>query len=176
MNRFFKETFLFIFLCLGFVIANAQTQNPFNRFVAFDAPGRARIYYTIGDDIYLKLDDDKRFTPYTITSISDSGFVVEGREFIDPSRAKALKVYPQKKLRGLKRLLIYGGAALPILMLVNYAITPDQSRIFIPSVAGVSGGMIVTWLILKSFDWSGVRYKVSPDRPLKILILDMKAP
>lgn len=171
-----KTIAFFIFSLISLLGTYAQTQNPFNRYVAFDAPGRSRIYYGVGDDIYLKLDDDKQFTPYTITAISDSGFVIEGREFIDPSRATAIKVYPKRKLRGLKRLLIYGGAALPALMLINYAINPSESKIFIPTVAGVSGGMIVSWLILKSFDWAGVRYKIKPDRPLKMLILDMKAP
>jgi len=156
----------------------AQTQNPFasNRYVAFDPPGRSRVYYGIGDEIFMKLDDEKKFTAWTITSVTDSGFVVENHHFVDPARVSALKVYPKRKLRGLKRVLIYGGAALPALMLINYAISPDQSRVFVPAVAGISGGMIVTWLILKSFDWAGTRYKVSEDRPLKMLILDMKAP
>lgn len=172
-----KLFYLFFFFLSACVSVSAQTQNPFtNRFVAFDPPGRQRVYYGIGDEIYLKIDDDKTFTPWTITSVTDSGFVVEGKHFVDPATVTGIKVYPKRKLRALKRILIYGGAALPTLMLLNYAINPSQSRIFVPTVAGISGGMIVAWLILKSFDWAGVRYKVKPERPLKMLILDMKAP
>jgi hypothetical protein len=173
MKRFLAVA---IFILTAF-LGNAQTQNPFgNKYVAFDPPGRGRIYYGIGDEIFLKMDGDKNFTPWTVTAVSDSGFVVEGSHFVDPEKVSAIKVYPKRKLRGLKRILIYGGVALPALMLLNYAIKPSESRLLVPTVAGISGGMIVTWLILKSFDWAGVRYKVSPDRPLKMLILDMKAP
>lgn len=174
-----RQLFLFfIFSVAASIGLSAQTQNPYanKRYVAFDPPGRSRIYYGIGDEIFMKVDDDQRFSPWTITSITDSGFVVEGKRFIEPSHVSAIKVYPKRKLRGLKRLLIYGGAALPTLMLLNYAISPSQSRIFVPAVAGVSGGMIISWLILKSFDWAGVRYKIKPERPLKMLILDMSAP
>lgn len=143
------------------------------KFVAFDPPGRNRVYYGIGDEIYLKLDDDKEFTPWVVTNVTDSGFVVEGRHFVDPDRVSAIKVYPKRKLRGLKRVLIYGGVALPLLMITNFFINPSESQIFIPTVAGVSGGMIFTWLILKSFDWAGMRYKVNKNRPLKMLILEM---
>jgi hypothetical protein len=172
-----KRLFTAILFFLSLLASEAQTQNPFgNRYVAFDPPGRSRVYYGVGDEIFIKLDDDKKFVPWVITSVTDSGFVVEGNHFVDPARVSALKVYPKRKLRGLKRVLIYGGAALPALMLINYAISPSQSRIFVPAVAGISGGMLVSWLILKSFDWAGVRYKIKPDRPLKMLILDMKAP
>ena len=173
MKQFFTAILL---LFIATVWAEAQTQNPYNRYVAFDPPGRSRLYYGVGDEIYMKLDDDKTFTPWVITSVTDSGFVVEGRHFVDPARVSAIKVYPKRKLRGLKRLLIYGGAGLPILMVVNAFISHSQQTAFIPAVAGVSGGMILTWLILKSFDWAGIRYRVSPERPLKMLILDMKAP
>lgn len=172
-----KRLFSVILFFVSVFVAEAQTQNPFgNRYVAFDPPGRSRVYYGVGDEIFIKLDEEKTFTPWIITSVTDSGFVVEGNHFVDPTRVSALKVYPKRKLRGLKRLLIYGGASLPALMLLNYAISPNQSRIFVPAVAGISGGMLVSWLILKSFDWAGVRYKVKPERPLKMLILDMKAP
>ena len=173
MKRFFTAILL---LLVATAWAQAQTQNPFNRYVAFDPPGRSRLYYGIGDEIYLKIDDDKTFTPWVITSVTDSGFVVEGRHFVDPARVSAIKVYPKHKLKGLKRLLLYGGVALPVLMVANAFIDGNQQRVFIPTVAGISGGMLLTWLVLKSFDWAGVRYKVSPNRPLKMLILDMKAP
>ena len=173
MERLFTAILFFV----SVFVAEAQTQNPFgNRYVAFDPPGRSRVYYGVGDEIFIKLDEEKTFTPWVITSVTDCGFVVEGNHFVDPARVSALKVYPKRKLRGLKRILIYGGAALPALMLLNYAISPNQSRIFVPAVAGISGGMLVSWLILKLFDWAGVRYKVKPERPLKMLILDMKAP
>ena len=76
MKRFFTAILL---LLVASVWAQAQTQNPFNRYVAFDPPGRSRLYFGIGDEIYLKIDDDKTFTPWVITSVTDSGFVVEGR-------------------------------------------------------------------------------------------------
>ena len=169
-----KRLFTVTLLLLAAVWAHAQ--RPVNRFVAFDPPGRARIYYGIGDDIYMKLDDEKEFTPWTITDVRDSGFVVQGQHFVDPARVKAIKVYPKRAMQGLKRLLLYGGVALPVLMVANFFIAKDQQAVFIPSVAGISGGMLITWLILKSFDWAGVRYKVTPQRPLKMLILDMQAP
>jgi len=174
MKQFFSAILL---LLVSHFWADAQgPNNPFNRYVAFDPPGRSRIYYGIGDEIFLKIDDEKTFTPWVITSVTDSGFTVEGKHFVDPARVSAIKVYPKRKMRGLKRVLLYGGVALPVLMVANFFINPSQSKIFIPSVAGISGGMLITWLILKSFDWAGVRYKVSPDRPLKMIILDMKAP
>lgn len=168
-------TILFLLLAACGLSAQAQPL-PNNRYVAFDPPGRSRLYFGIGDDIYLKLEGDKNFTPWVITSVYDSGFVVEGRHFVDPARVKAIKVYPKRKIRAIKRLLLYGGATLPALMLVNFIISKDQQLVFVPAVAGVSGGMLLTWLILKSFDWAGMRYKVTEDRPLKMLILDMKAP
>ncbi|MCG9910823.1 MAG: hypothetical protein MH137_05920 [Flavobacteriales bacterium] len=168
--------FIFLSLLLSGCMELIHAQNPFNRYVAFDPPARKRVYYGIGDEILIKLDDDKHFTPWVITAVTDSGFVVEGKHFVHPERVSAIKMYPKRRLVGLKRILIYGGAALPVLMLTNYALNPSQSQIFIPTVAGVSGGMIFTWLILKSFDWGGMRYKVNQNRPLKMLILDMKAP
>lgn len=171
MKHIFTISLLLLITVLG-----TNAQRPTNSFVAFDPPGRSRLYYGIGDEIFLKLDDEKEFTPWTITSVTDSGFVVEGRHFVDPTRVKAIKVYPKRPMRGLKRLLLFGGVGLPVLMVANFFISKDQQFVFIPTVAGISGGMLVTWLILKSFDWTGVRYKVSPERPLKMLILDMKAP
>ncbi len=147
-----------------------------NRFVAFDPPCKKRVYYAVGDEIRIRLDGDRHFTPWIITSISDSGFVVEGKHFVKPDMVTGIKMYPRRPMRALKRLLIYGGAGLPILMVTNYALNPSQSEIFIPTVAGVSAGMITTWLILKSFDWAGMKYKVNEERPLKMLILDFSAP
>lgn len=172
MKQLFTVTLLLFITVLW-----ADAQRPGNNtFVAFDPPGRSRLYYGIGDEIFLKLDDDKDFTPWVITSVTDSGFVVEGRHFVNPERVKAIKVYPKKPMRGLKRFLLFGGVGLPVLMVANFFISKEQQFIFVPTVAGISGGMLVTWLILKSFDWAGVRYKVTPERPLKMLILDMKAP
>ncbi len=147
-----------------------------NRFVAFDPPGKKRIYFSVGDEIRLRFEGEKSFTPWIITSVTDSGFVVEGRHFVKPERVTGIKVYPRRPVRMLKRLLLYGGAGLPLLMVANYALNPSDSRIFIPTVAGISGGMLTTWLILKSFDWAGMKYKVSAERPLKMLILDISAP
>lgn len=172
-----SRLFVFILMVMSGLFAYGQGQNPYaNRFVAFDPPARSRIYFGIGDDIIMKIDDEKTFTAWMITAVTDSGFVVEGGHFVDPERVSAIKVYPKRKMRGLKRTLLYGGAGLPALMLLNYAISPGTSRVFVPAVGIVSGSMLITWLILKSFDWAGVRYKVSSERPLKMLILDMKAP
>lgn len=178
MNHMNRHTYLFIItLLLALLPVLSFGQRPAgNTFVAFDPPGRSRIYYGIGDEIFLKLDDDKDFTPWVITGVTDSGFVVEGRHFVNPARVKAIKVYPKRALRGVKRLLLFGGVGLPVLMVANFFISKDQQFVFIPTVAGISGGMLVTWLILKSFDWAGIRYKVTPERPLKMLIMDMKAP
>lgn len=178
MNITNKHPYLFILaLLLTLLPALSFAQKPpGNSFVAFDPPGRSRLYYGIGDEIFLKLDDEKEFSSWVITSVTDSGFVVEGRHFVDPARVKAIKVYPKRAVRGLKRILLFGGVGLPVLMVANFFISKDQQFVFIPTVAGISGGMLVTWLILKSFDWAGIRYKVSPERPLKMLIMDMKAP
>jgi hypothetical protein len=144
--------------------------------VAFDPPGKRRVYYAVGDEIRLRLEGDRHFTPWIITSITDSGFVVEGKHFVRPDMVSGIKMYPRRPMRTLKRLLIYGGAGLPILLVANYALNPAGSEIFVPTVAATSAGMITTWLILKSFDWAGMKYKVNADRPLKMLILDLSAP
>jgi hypothetical protein len=166
-------TFRFVFVLFLLLPLSGLAQN---RFVAFDPPGKKRIYYSVGDEIRLRFEGEKSFTSWLITSVTDSGFVVEGRHFVKPERVTGIHVYPRRPVRMLKRLLLYGGAGLPILMVANYALNPSESRIFIPTVAGISGGMLASWLILKSFDWAGIKYKVSSERPLKMLILDLNPP
>jgi hypothetical protein len=165
--------FRFVFVLFLLLPLSGLAQN---RFVAFDPPGKKRIYYSVGDEIRLRFEGEKSFTSWLITSVTDSGFVVEGRHFVKPERVSGIHVYPRRPVRMLKRLLLYGGAGLPILMVANYALNPSDSRIFIPTVAGISGGMLASWLILKSFDWAGIKYKVSSERPLKMLILDLNPP
>lgn len=126
--------------------------------------GTSRWYrYELGDEITLqRTGDADRFTA-TITSICDTGFIVNMETFIKLTDVKSVwRKYPSRKKNG-TRLIIAGGVLVTITAINNLAngrtvIDP----VFLVIGAGISAGGLL-WRSL-----SMPRYKVGTRWKLKV--------
>lgn len=163
-----KSKFTQIFLSVFTVLLFSTGSLPAQKIVAFDKPGKVkRIRYYHGDLIKLKLNSGERVFG-TIDQIMDSSFVVQGMVIglTDVSR-----VFNTQRLAGFSffsKLLFRAGLAYFPIVTVNRAINDDDPT-FSQQAAIISGSMLATGIIFRLI--ANKSYKISEDRPLKILDL-----
>jgi|GEM_PF-1007071 len=159
MTRTLQRIFLFFALCFCCQAAFSQALS-----AAFDPPGRKRFYFNVGDEIHIRLRDQKQPGTYLITDVRDSGLVLEARFFTPYEDIHSIKLFPRKRNRGLKKALAYGGIVLPAITLVNALINPGTSlQVGIP-LLGVAVPALATYLGLKMNDWVGITYNCRRNR------------
>lgn len=170
MKKFFSALILITMLHFSSVI-NVMSQ----RFLAIYKNNGSRELFYQGEEIKIKLTGEDAFTSRTIFSVTDSGFVTDGRNFVNLNDVTHVKVYSKKQKRVIKALLLYGGLMVPAVSGVNGLIN-KTSPVFSTWSLIYGGASLATYGTLMAIDHSGKTYKIAPSRPLKVIILDMNAP
>lgn len=166
------QRLLFLFLIISFVsLSNVWSQ----RFLAIYKNNGSRELFYQGEEVKIKLSGEDAFTSRTIFSVTDSGFVTDGRNFVRLSDVTHVKVYSKKQKRVIKALLLYGGLMVPAVSGVNGLIN-KTSPVFSTWSLIYGGASLATYGTLMAIDHAGKTYKITENRPLKVIILDMNAP
>ena len=120
--------------------------------------------YSTGDDIILQIKgQDERFTA-TLTTIADSGFIVNLSNYIRPEEVEAVwRKYPHRKKQG--NYLIIAGGTLVAITLINNAF--NDRTVIDPTFVAIGAGISSLGLLWRSF-WMP-RYKIGEKWKLKVL-------
>lgn len=162
-----------LFFAAAFILQNGFAQ-PLS--AAFDPPGRKRFYFNTGDEIHLRLRSEKKMQSYLITSVRDSGMILEGRFFAPYGQIRSIKLYPRVRNRGLKKILAYSGILLPAVTGVNALINPGTNlQVGLP-LLGVAIPTLIAYLGLKMNDWIGVTYRCGGRNRIKPVLIPRYQP
>jgi hypothetical protein len=161
--------FVVVILLLNYFQAEAQ------RFMTFQPPGgpRKKVTYSLMDEITLKFKGEKGFYTGSITHITDTAFFVNNIA-VKPSQVDALRVRTGKDRAIIPRLL-GGGAHLYLAVRIINSLINNLNPIITPWELIICGAIIVPYYVYEFAVNTKIRtYRVTPYRPLRIVILDSK--
>lgn len=159
--------FLFIFV-LGFLLENLAFAQRERISAVFDPPARKRFYFNAGDYIKVKIKNNDGMYVLGITEVRDSGFVIENQYFTPFSDIEKITLFPQKRLRGLKKTLAFGGFVFPLVSAGNALFNKNIPKDNLLPIAAGALPFGAAYLGLKINDWVGVTYstKRNPIKPV----------
>lgn len=162
---------LFVISILLLLVLQAEAQ----RFMTFQPPGgpRKKVTYSLMDEITLKFKGEKGFYTGSITHITDTAFFVNNIA-VKPSEVDALRVRTGKDRAIIPRLL-GGGAHLYLAVRIINSLINHLNPIITPWELIICGAIIVPYYVYEFAINTKIRtYRVTPFRPLRIVILDNK--